>query len=211
MRVLFPVGLLALGLGVWAAAQEPTGEPTPEATASPIESPSPTPTPYWFPPGAFELVEHDEPLLYPCMDCHADEVANPTRRELTDMHDDVVLKHGPPSRWCLDCHDLNDRDKLKLASGEHVEFVESTRLCAQCHGEQLDDWRLGVHGKVTGNIFDTRIYRTCVECHDPHQPKFKARKPLPAPVRPADIQPKNERSDDVPPNDEPSDESENHD
>ena len=47
---------------------------------------------------------------------HAARTAH--RRELTAMHTDIVLKHDETHRWCLDCHDANNRDVLHLASGE---------------------------------------------------------------------------------------------
>ena len=68
------------------------------------------------------------------------------------MHDDIVLQHDEEHRWCLDCHDAADRDLLHLASGERVPFEESYRLCGQCHGEKLRDWRAGVHGRRTGEL-----------------------------------------------------------
>ena len=182
MRAMVWLGFAALLL---ATPTPPTEDGTPTEVSE-----TPTPTPEWLPHGDFELLEHDEPMLYPCMDCHADEVNNPTPRGLTDMHDDILLQHGPASRWCLDCHNLNDRDRLKLASGETIAFGDSSRLCGQCHGFQLRDWKVGVHGKVTGNMFGTRVFRTCVDCHDPHRPQVKPRTPKPAPVKPSEIQPK---------------------
>jgi len=53
------------------------------------------------------------------------------------MHGDIVLKHDEEHRWCLDCHDADDRDRLHLASGERISFDESYLLCGQCHGEKL--------------------------------------------------------------------------
>ena len=57
------------------------------------------------------------------------------------MHGDIVLHHDEEHRWCLDCHDTNNRDQLQLASGALVPFTESYRLCGQCHGTQYRDWR----------------------------------------------------------------------
>ena len=71
---------------------------------------------------------------------------NKTRRQLVDAHDDIVLRHDEEHRWCLDCHDAANRDRLHLASGELVPFEESYRLCGQCHGEKYRDWRAGLHG-----------------------------------------------------------------
>jgi hypothetical protein len=123
--------------------------------------------------------------IYPCSVCHADMKPNRTRRALTDMHTDIVLKHDEEHRWCLDCHDAADRDWLHLASGERVSFEESYRLCGQCHGEKLRDWKAGVHGRRTGNWNGEKGYLLCAHCHNPHQPRFRALAPKPAPAPPA--------------------------
>ena len=125
--------------------------------------------------------------IFPCSDCHnpKDLPPNPTRRQLTDAHDDIVLKHDEEHRWCLDCHDADNRDRLHLASGEPVSFEESYRLCGQCHGEKYRDWRAGVHGRRVGLWNGPKKYLLCVHCHSPHQPRFKALAPKPAPLRPA--------------------------
>src|SRR5512145_2513319 len=71
--------------------------------------------------------------IFPCMACHVDQ-KDPTRREL-GFHDEQqsVFDHDAEHRWCLDCHDLANRDMLRLASGATVPFTESYRLCGQCH------------------------------------------------------------------------------
>jgi hypothetical protein len=122
--------------------------------------------------------------IYPCTACHADLPVNRTRRDLTDMHGDIVLRHDEQHRWCLDCHDAVNRDVLHLASGEAVPFDESYRLCGQCHGEKLRDWRAGVHGRRTGDWNGRKQYLLCAHCHNPHRPRFAKLKPEPAPVRP---------------------------
>jgi hypothetical protein len=122
--------------------------------------------------------------IFPCMDCHDGMEVNPQRRQLEDEHTKIVLKHDEENRWCLDCHDPTDRDKLRLASGELVTFAESYRLCGQCHGDKYRDWRAGVHGKRSGSWNGTKRYLLCAHCHNPHQPRFKPLKPLPAPLPP---------------------------
>jgi hypothetical protein len=123
--------------------------------------------------------------IFPCTQCHnADMPANRTRRQLTDMHTDIELKHDTEHRWCLDCHDADHRDQLHLASGEPVPFEESYRLCGQCHGEKYRDWRAGVHGRRVGNWNGAKRYLLCVHCHSPHQPRFKPLQPMPVPARP---------------------------
>jgi hypothetical protein len=123
--------------------------------------------------------------IYPCSSCHASQPVNRTRRELTVMHFDVDLKHDETHRWCLDCHDADNRDFLHLASGERVPFEESYRVCGQCHGEKYRDWRAGVHGRRTGNWKGAKGYLLCAHCHNPHQPRFKALAPKPAPRPPS--------------------------
>ncbi len=123
--------------------------------------------------------------IFPCSSCHASMTVNRTRRQLTDMHTDIILKHGTAQLWCLDCHNADNRDVLHLASGEPVPFDESYRLCGQCHGEKYRDWRAGVHGRRTGYWNGHKSYLLCVNCHNPHQPRFKPLAPRPAPVPPS--------------------------
>lgn len=122
--------------------------------------------------------------LFPCTTCHEGMPVNRTRRALKDMHDDIVLKHDEEHRWCLDCHDATNRDRLHLASGAPVSFEESYLLCGQCHGEKLRDWRAGVHGRRTGSWSGSKRYLLCAHCHNPHQPRFRAMAPKPAPAPP---------------------------
>ena len=74
--------------------------------------------------GASERLEVPPPPfsegIFPCTNCHAGMTPDRTRRELTAMHTDIVLKHDETHRWCLDCHDADNRDVLHLASGERV-------------------------------------------------------------------------------------------
>jgi hypothetical protein len=127
------------------------------------------------------------PGIFPCSDCHKEIKPNPTRRELKDEHTDIVLNHAQGQRWCLDCHDTANRDKLRLASGERIPHEESYRLCGQCHGDKYRDWKAGVHGKRAGMWNGEKQYLLCVHCHNPHDPAFKPLQPMPPPVRPENI------------------------
>jgi len=126
------------------------------------------------------------PNVFPCTDCHekGNEVDR-TRRELSEH--DFKFEHDAQHRWCLDCHDVDDRDHLKLASGELIPFSESYKLCGQCHGEKYRDWRAGVHGRRTGMWDGKKKYLLCVHCHNPHSPHFKPLHPEPPPVRPGSL------------------------
>lgn len=180
--------LAAVVVAVVAAATcVPSGPQRPSPPGASPEAPRAPEAP---PPGQpTERLEVPPPPftdgIFPCTSCHADLPVNRTRRELTDMHGDIVLTHDEQHRWCLDCHDAADRDSLHLASGEKVSFDESYRLCGQCHGEKLRDWTAGVHGRRTGDWNGHKKYLLCAHCHNPHQPRFKSMTPMPAPARPA--------------------------
>jgi hypothetical protein len=126
--------------------------------------------------------------VFPCNDCHAFRKPNPVRRKL-EWHEDIteIFNHDSKNRWCLDCHDLKQRDSLRLASGRLLDFEESYKLCGQCHGDKLRDWKVGVHGKRTGEWNGKKQYYLCVSCHNPHSPRFKPMKPEPPPVRESEI------------------------
>lgn len=141
--------------------------------------------------------EHDSSVLvpaattsldfFPCSDCHGEMEPNAQRRELVEMHDDIIFDHDSENRWCLACHDLVQRDSLRLASGKLLSFNESYKLCGQCHGPKFRDWKLGIHGKRTGMWNGKKEYRLCVNCHNPHSPKFESLTPMPPPLRPEQI------------------------
>jgi hypothetical protein len=125
--------------------------------------------------------------IFPCSQCHAEMETNFTRRKLEDFHDDIVFQHDQENRWCLDCHDAENRDMLHTASGELISFEESYKLCGQCHGPKLRDWKAGIHGRRTGYWNGSKKYLLCVHCHNPHSPKFPKIEPEPAPRKPGKI------------------------
>ena len=139
--------------------------------------------------------------IFPCSQCHADMVVNKKRRKLY-YHTNIqkMFNHAEKQRWCLDCHNPDDRDKLRLASGRLITFEESYYLCGQCHGTIFRDWKAGVHGKRTGMWNGKKEYRLCVHCHNPHSPRFKPLKPLPPPIKPSDIKYRRLSPDEIPPN-----------
>ena len=174
-------GLTVVALAAVGCAADDTAAPLTFAhAAAPALPAEPAPLRVEVPPPPFSEG------VFPCTECHVEKdlPTNRTRRPLVDAHDDVVLKHDEEHRWCLDCHDADNRDRLHLASGEPVPFEESYRLCGQCHGEKYRDWRAGVHGRRVGQWNGAKEYLLCVHCHSPHQPRFKALQPKPAPLAP---------------------------
>lgn len=181
--VLFgSIGILAAAVGrpgagtTDHAAYAPASDGAPAAPGA--DESYPTKAPPW----------RDEDM-FPCSECHDPEELppNPKRRTLTMAHEEIVLAHDEEHRWCLDCHDEVNRDKLRLASGTLIDFTESYRLCGQCHGDKYRDWRAGIHGRRTGSWNGKKEYSLCVNCHWAHAPKFAPIKPLPPPRRPGEI------------------------
>ena len=129
--------------------------------------------------------------LFPCSDCHDEDwEADRERRELDDPHNEIpaaFANHDTENRWCLDCHSANNRDRLRLINGKLVKFNEYYRLCEQCHKRVYREWKVGVHGKRTGHWNGEKQWMHCAQCHDPHDPPFKAIKPEPAPRKPLKV------------------------
>jgi hypothetical protein len=174
LAILLPVLLTLSGCG--------SGGEDAETARAEVERPGPRPEAeerLEVPPPPFS------PGIYPCSACHEMIPPNPARRELT-FHTEIVLSHDEEHRWCLDCHDSQDRDWLHLASGELVSFEESYRLCGQCHGEKYRDWRAGVHGRRSGAWNGHKTYLLCAHCHNPHAPRFQSLEPEPPPVPPGE-------------------------
>jgi hypothetical protein len=164
--------LLALALvsASLAGASEPKASAP--GTASPEKKPA----------APAELVQALSPPfsegIFPCSGCHdGKDKVNTARREL-GFHEEQqsIFAHDAEHRWCLDCHDARNRDQLHLTNGDLVPFTESYRLCGQCHGDKLRDWRAGIHGKRIGNWNGVKTYFLCVNCHNPHAPLFKGEK-----------------------------------
>lgn len=129
--------------------------------------------------------------IFPCSDCHDEDwEADPEVRDLGEPHDEIpgkFVNHDSDNRWCLDCHSAKQRDKLRLINGDLVDFNEYYRVCEQCHKRILREWKMGVHGKRTGNWNGDKEWMHCTQCHNPHDPPFKAIKPEPAPKKPLEI------------------------
>jgi uncharacterized protein YlaI len=127
------------------------------------------------------------PGIFPCSSCHEGMEPNTQERQLSE-HTTIRLRHAPGViTWCFVCHDAKNRDKLHLVNGDLIDFTESYRLCGECHGTNYRDWKAGIHGKRIGYFANgPRTYFLCVNCHNPHDPKFKPLKPEPPPFKPLD-------------------------
>lgn len=127
---------------------------------------------------------HGQAVMVACATCH--DTRDPNFKSnsgaaLKEFHQGLQTRHGDLT--CLSCHNHEDCNTLKRADGRSLDFSESMRLCAQCHGPQYRDYQNGSHGGMTGH-WDLkqgpRERNHCTDCHDPHHPKY----PLVMPVFP---------------------------
>lgn len=129
---------------------------------------------------------------FDCYACH-EKNKPPTMRFDTNEnlivpkeHSDIVMGHGSHGRNnnCFNCHDENNLTLLQTRDGHEVTFSNSQLLCGSCHGPTYRDWEAGVHGRTSGywnrnmGPIDRKL---CVNCHNPHSPKFPGRQPAPGP------------------------------
>ena len=129
---------------------------------------------------------------FDCYICH-DRKTPPTLRFGADHnvivpkeHADVVMGHGSHNRNnnCYNCHDESNLERLQTRDGRELKLVESTQLCASCHGPTYRDWEAGAHGRTSGYWERPKgpiTRQDCVSCHNPHAPPFPSRKPAPGP------------------------------
>ena len=134
-----------------------------------------------------ELDAHGKPVMVACATCHDNRDPNYQANSgaLEEFHQGLKYDHGNQS--CLSCHNSEDYNTLKQADGRAIPLNESMTLCSQCHALQHRDYQNGMHGGMTGYWDLTRGGRTrntCIDCHDPHHPKFPTVTPVfpPKPV-----------------------------
>jgi formate-dependent nitrite reductase cytochrome c552 subunit len=125
---------------------------------------------------------HGQPVTIACATCHATKEPNATARlgqELKLFHQGLTGAHA--NLACVSCHNPDEKyGSLRLADGSAVPYTEVMQLCAQCHGPQYRDYLHGAHGGMAGYWDLTkgpRIRNNCIDCHDPHSPKFPTVRP----------------------------------
>lgn len=171
-----------------AAAREEAAHEIPQEEI-PLDRPIEEIIKYLAPMNEFKIFRMQE--VSSCSECHNEDLPpNPERRDLGEPHDAVpgkFVNHDSENRWCLDCHNTKNRDKLRLINGRLVDFKEYYRLCEQCHKRIYREWKMGVHGKRMGYWNGVKEYMHCAQCHDPHDPPFKPIEPMPVPRKPKDV------------------------
>ncbi len=118
---------------------------------------------------------------YSCMECHKLIPAKWHYDRPVNEHRDVQLEHGN-NRFCLNCHHPTNRNAFVDYDGSEIAEADVVLLCGKCHGTIYRDWKAGVHGRENGFWNPDRGQKSklrCIQCHDPHSPRFKAMQPLP--------------------------------
>lgn len=127
-------------------------------------------------------------MEYKCNNCHDHFTSVRTTQNGVDGpligdHKNLVLNHGANDR-CLNCHHPKNREAFVNHDGSEIPYEKSVDLCRKCHGPKYNDWLKGVHGRPIG-FWDAQKGESkkgvCIQCHDPHSPKFKPIKSAPAP------------------------------
>lgn len=121
---------------------------------------------------------------YNCMECHSLFQAKWHYDRPVNEHRDIKFEHGN-NRFCLNCHHPTDRNAFVDYDGAKIAQADVVQLCAKCHGTTYRDWQAGVHGRSNGHWNTAMGEKTklrCIQCHNPHSPKFQAMAPL-APLR----------------------------
>lgn len=125
---------------------------------------------------------------YRCTECHADFTSLRRQHDLPGEHAAVygAFNHGLNAN-CLNCHNPIDRDAYADSDGSSIPADQPARLCAKCHGPIYREWETGIHGRQNGfwdERFGPRRKLLCVQCHDPHNPRFAPLTPDPPPAPP---------------------------
>jgi len=140
-----------------------------------------------------DLIQAKEDLSdFDCYVCHEKGKAPQLRFDTNQSlivpkeHANIVMHHGTHERNnnCFNCHNETNLEQLQTKDKSELKLSNSTPLCGSCHGPTYRDWEAGVHGRTSGywDRAQGEIDRNdCVNCHNPHSPKFPGRKPAPGP------------------------------
>lgn len=137
---------------------------------------------------AFAIIQIEERQMllsnYPCVKCH-ESIKNETPKfPLKAPHERMEFKHMDSINNCYTCHDKDNREQIKLNSGQKVDFNQAYKVCFDCHGEKKRDWENGTHGKQIGSWNGDKFKFVCTTCHEAHSPKFPLMKADPGAKHP---------------------------
>lgn len=119
---------------------------------------------------------------YPCQQCHQ-HTGGEGNAPVTS-HSEIRVKHMEGGDNCQTCHDADNPEKLRLATGKTFGLDDVHELCRQCHSTQVADWEVGIHGKNVGNWLTDVQRFACTGCHNPHKPAYGSAIAVPPPPFP---------------------------
>lgn len=124
---------------------------------------------------------------YRCTECHSDFASARRQNQEIPEHAEIVARfdHGM-NTFCVNCHHAEDRNAYVDHDGSPIPSSEPARLCAKCHGPTYREWQIGVHGRQNGSWerdSPAREKLLCIQCHDPHHPKFAPMTPDPPTIQ----------------------------
>jgi hypothetical protein len=179
--VLSAFAIVALGgvVACNAPVRERAKQPPPKAATYPVTINEPD-----FLGGVQVPTKSASPkkLRVTCRTCHSlrgTTTVPDSADDLKDFHKGLIVQHGDVS--CSSCHDKQNPQSLRLASGERISSADVMRQCAQCHGSQKRDYDHGAHGGMRGYWDLSRGPRSrnnCVDCHAAHTPAFRGGMPV---------------------------------
>ena len=118
---------------------------------------------------------------FACSNCHSEPLNTLKSNYVVGekkAHWNIELVHAKANTMnCITCHSEENPDYLTSLTGAKIDMNNSYKLCGQCHSTQYNDWQGGAHGKQLNGWSPPRVAKTCVSCHNPHQPAFPKRFP----------------------------------
>jgi len=133
-----------------------------------------------------QLTERELPPRWQeCHLCHPAKQKEFIHKKTTTLieHKSIRVMHGRFEIMCQHCHDVNFYNYLRSTEVGPASFENSSGVCQRCHADRYKDWREGIHGKRVGSWNEGIIQFQCIDCHSPHDVKFKKMEASPAPVK----------------------------
>ncbi len=126
---------------------------------------------------------HRSDFTYQCNECHRSFLTPHGRRQGVAERHYIKFEHGN-NDYCFNCHHRTNREAYVAYDGSQIPADAPNLLCSKCHGLVYRDWQIGAHGRRLG-FWNTALDDTkqvhCIQCHDPHTPKFEDLSPMPGP------------------------------
>lgn len=124
-----------------------------------------------------DTVGAEPPPMDECMSCHLAKVPieGVTRPKVLRGHD--ILGEG--NLACMVCHDKDNEHLGLLNLVDDITLItkaEPSQLCGLCHEIRFKAWQAGTHGSAEWKQgepgYPGATRKTCIACHDPHQPQI---------------------------------------